>query len=690
MGTPIAIRLTRVFLPAIFIASGLVGASCPTQAEEAASRIISTASFPGTDAVILRLEVKTKVEESGRSIRDERGSVKLLTPAGVKRYSVLRFDYDPETSSLDVLKIRVVRPDGTFRSVDSGGLVDLPAPKHGIFWPFRMKLVTITDLVPGDTVEWSTRFCGFRIAYLADDDERFVPPQRGEFFDVVVFGSDLPIIEQVHRIDMPAGKPLYYGTYGGPLRVTAKSDGKGGITYRFRATDLPAYADMPASPPRSDVAPRLVLATLPSWREKSRWVYLVNEPSFAVTPEILALAGRLTEGLSSDDERLAALNRWVAHGIRYSGLSMGAGEGYTIHPASMTLADRSGVCKDKAGMLIALMRAAGYQDTFTAVTSAGSRVDEIPADQFNHAVVAWRQPGGGYRMLDPTWAPLSRDLWSRAEAGQHYLVGTPEGEELAVTPPSRAEDNVLDVRIREQIASSGALSGTVRISGTGAPEDSLRRMFGMRPVDLWNETAANLLASCSASAILAPLELTTEQVLNLDKPFQLEIAYSDAASMPWEAPQEAPPAALKGAESKGAPPMKDRRTPGARLLAYRPAAFTLFLDDSRMADHLLPRTLSGRNVPLFARSARTLKYSQETELPRKAKLVGWHDMDVSTPQGSVQVKVRIDGRLLKVDSTLVFKSRFIAVESLPDFAPVHAAATALRSTWLVLDFGEGP
>ncbi len=625
---------------------------------------------PSSDALVLRCVVHTQVEESGRSTREERTTVKLLTPAGVRRFSVLQFDYDPETSRLDVTGIQVRHADGTTTIVPPASMVDVPAPKHGIYWPFRKRLAAVPDLVPGDVIEWSSRFVGYRIAYLDDDDDRFVPPQRGEYFDVVVFGSDLPIVEQIHQVDMPPGKPLYYGTFGGPLEITVKSDDAGGTRYFFRSADIPPYPDTVAAPPRSDVAPKLVMATLPSWREKSRWVYLVNEPSFAVTPEILALAGRITRGCSSDAERLAALNRWVAHNIRYSGLSMGPGEGYTIHPASMTLADRAGVCKDKAGMLIALMRAAGYTETFTAITSAGSRVDSIAADQFNHAVVAWRQPGGSYLLLDPTWAPLSRDLWSKAEASQHYLIGSPEGETLAVTPSSLPSDNVLNVDIHEEIDSDGALDGTLKITARGAPEDSLRRMFGLRPGPFWQETAATLVSSFSASAVTAPLELTEEQVLDLDHPFELDIEYSDKAALPLGLDQK-PPA--------GPPPPR---------VALRPAAFTLFLSDPKMADHLLPETLAGRTVPLATRSARTLRFHQETDLPGKARLVGWTDVKVESPLGSVTASARIDGKTLSVDVELVLGSRFVPVASLPDFAPVHAAATSLRSTWLVLDFQE--
>ena len=43
-------------------------------------------------------------------------------------------------------------------------------------------------------------------------------------------------------------------------------------------------------------------------------------------------------------EKIAAINHWVAQNIRYSGQTMGKGEGFTLHPGAMIFEQRSGVC----------------------------------------------------------------------------------------------------------------------------------------------------------------------------------------------------------------------------------------------------------------------------------------------------------------------------------------------------------
>ena len=60
-------------------------------------------------------------------------------------------------------------------------------------------------------------------------------------------------------------------------------------------------------------------------------------------------------------EKIAVLTHWVADNIRYAGITMGKGEGFTLHNTKMNYTDRCGVCKDIAGSLISFLRMAGFE-----------------------------------------------------------------------------------------------------------------------------------------------------------------------------------------------------------------------------------------------------------------------------------------------------------------------------------------
>ena len=192
---------------------------------------------------------------------------------------------------------------------------------------------------------------------------------------------------------------------------------------------------------KSDVAPKLLMSTSPDWIAKSLWFNKVNEDfgSFKSTPAIHAKVNEILQGARDANDSISLLTHWCADEIRYSGISMGKGEGFTLHTGDMTFTDRCGVCKDKAGILITMLRDAGFE-AFPAMTMAGSRIETMPADQFNHCVTVVKRKDGQYQLLDPTWVPFVRELWSSAEQQQNYLMGVPEGADLAITAVS-APDN---------------------------------------------------------------------------------------------------------------------------------------------------------------------------------------------------------------------------------------------------------
>jgi hypothetical protein len=171
---------------------------------------------------------------------------------------------------------------------------------------------------------------------------------------------------------------------------------------------------------------------------------------------------------------------------------MGKGEGFTLHPGTMIFEQRSGVCKDIAGMLVTMMRAAKIP-AYPAMTMAGSRIEEVPADQFNHCVVA-RRTGDDWIMYDPTWVPYNNDIWSKLETEQHYLIGSPEGETLSRIPYSPPADSPLRLRHDARLLADGTLEGMMRFEGKGAMDGRLRRLVVRTPRRRLGDRFAELLA----------------------------------------------------------------------------------------------------------------------------------------------------------------------------------------------------
>ncbi len=459
-------------------------------------------AHPGADQVVVFEHAVNRVKPSGVTEVDGYRLIKLLTQEGCRDQSVLSWHYDPQSQFLDVREVNVLRGDERI-AVDVAAIHDLPAPQSAIYWRDRVKTLQLPRLAPGDGIEIVTFSKGFTYALLgaveAPDDDKYIPPMPGQYFDIVLFQQDDPIVEKRYELVLPADKRLHAETYNGPLYSAVTYDAAT-TTYSWWCKDMPARVHEPSQPDASDIVPKAVMATVESWEAKSRWFFDVNRGQFDVTPEIQAqvdaILGEAGLANAPDERKAKALVHWVAQNIRYSGQTMGEGEGFTLHPGQMIFEQRSGVCKDIAGMLITMMRAAGL-DAQAAMTMAGSRIDEVPADQFNHCVTALRLPDGTWRMYDPTWVPYNNDIWSKSETEQHYLVGSPEGEGLSRIAYSPPAESPLQVRHKAELTAEGTLSGTLRLDGGGASDSRLRRIVnGSRRQDL-AATMAHALAAVS-------------------------------------------------------------------------------------------------------------------------------------------------------------------------------------------------
>ena len=486
MKTSVRVLVTAL---ALLVAGGAAGAtSAPGPSGSPSRKGVSsllkqatTEKYPGASTVVVFDSTVVRVHETGYAETRKHTLTKLLKPAAVKSRSVLRVTYDPLSNETEILSVRVHRADGHVVDVDLSGVEDLPAPAGIILWDNRMKVLQLPHLEVGDALEVTTLRRGFRVAYLGSQpEERFIPPMRGHFYDIVYFSAWEPVLERRYELRLPKDKPVQFKVYNGEVSSSETFDGDT-LVCVWEKKDIEPFEREPQMVSFSDVATKVVIATVPDWFTKSRWFFKINEPSLKPTPEIAAKAKEIVRGLKTDDEKIAALVHWVAQNVRYLGLSMGKGEGYTIHPAPMTFRDRGGVCKDKAGLLIAMLRSLGYE-AYAVMTEAGSEVERIPADQFNHCVAAVRTADGSLRLLDPTWAPNSRELWSSAEARQHVVIGTPEGRDLERAPYFPPEVNYLRVEIDSKVRTDGTLSAHVRVRADGAPDTQIRRQLARTPL----------------------------------------------------------------------------------------------------------------------------------------------------------------------------------------------------------------
>lgn len=470
----------------VLLIAGLIVTAGPI--EELIKNSGNADNYKGNNLLVLFDSTRVDVQETGLSHFHMHQLIKVLTQKGALEQRTIKIDYDPLSAALEIRLVKIYRKDGSVEIVDLAGVKDYPAPARAIYWGAREQMIEVGRLEPGDAVEIMYFKKGFTYALLMQDDEdRFIPPMRGHYYDIIPFWSEHPILEKVYIANVPADKPLQFEFYHGECKTSLRfADGKN--VYSFAKKDILPIKREPNMVDLFDVAPKLLLTTSPDWEAKSRWFYGVNEDygSFDPTPEAEVFVKELLKDAKTEIDSVSILTHWVADNMRYSGISMGPGEGFTLHNTAMNFRDRCGVCKDKAALLISFLRMAGFE-SYAAMTMAGSRIEDIPADHFNHSVTVVKLSDGEYHLLDPTWVPFVRELWSSAEQQQNYLMGLPDGADLMTTPTSPSENHYLRIKGTSQIKADGTLEGSLVLEAEGQTDAAVRGIFTRDYKSEWNK-----------------------------------------------------------------------------------------------------------------------------------------------------------------------------------------------------------
>ena len=158
--------------------------------------------------------------------------------------------------------------------------------------------------------------------------------------------------------------------------------------------------------------------------------------------------------------------------------------GYEPHDVSLTFDNRYGVCRDKAALLVAMLRMAGI-DAWPVLINVGPRKDpQVPQPYFNHAIVAADSgdPDDPYLLMDPT-SETTRSLLPEYLCEMSYLVARDEGEGIRETPPLPVEQNLLRAETVYTLHADASADVTTTLSFAGVNDAAYRGYFASIPRD---------------------------------------------------------------------------------------------------------------------------------------------------------------------------------------------------------------
>ena len=607
--------------------------------QELLSKAGNAEDYPHSNILVIYDSTQVQMQATGLSYYQMHKLFKILTYEGAKNNHVIKIGYDPLSAYVEIQKVVVYKANGDIKTIENP-VLDYPAPARAIYWGAREKMIEIGKLEPGDALEIISFKKGYTYALLqsAGDDDKYIPPMRGHFYDIVPFWSNEPILEKVYTLSTPLDKQLQWEVFYGELSSKLAFEGDQ-IKYIFSKKNIEPAEKEPNMVSKNNVNTKLLMSTSPDWYAKGKWFYTVNEEydAFSPTDEVQEFVNNLLKPAKNEMDSISILTHWVADNMRYSGISMGEGEGYTLHNSEMNFTDRCGVCKDKASLLISMLRAAGFK-SYAAMTMAGERIDDIPADQFNHSITVVQLHNGEYKLLDPTWVPGVRELWSSAEQQQGYLMGLPNGSDLHYTPISPPENHYLRMTGKSKIDEKGNLKGSFTITAEGQSDAAVRGVFRYSVRTEWQKNLEKELLKLNTAAHITKVVYTNSDKY-LEQPVSITYHYE---------------------------------IPNFALVTENEIIFTPALAQGvykRAMSHLYMNTSSETKKFGFKdRCSRLMEIHEEITLPKYSEVVSLPTADtVSSEFISYQGAYELDGKTLVFDQTASYGKRVYEAEEWPEF-----------------------
>ncbi len=214
------------------------------------------------------------------------------------------------------------------------------------------------------------------------------------------------------------------------------------------------------------------------WEKVGTWYEQLTAQVPRGTEPVRAKARELTAGLAGRREKLETLLAFARKQVRYVAVEVGIG-GYRPHTPQEVLERRWGDCKDKAFLLIDLLREVGIEAWPVLILSDGNgRVDrEFPSPQFNHAIVAVSADGlglteadpvaNGYLFVDPT-QPLGALSWLSPSTQDQEALVIRGGRGELVRTPIRQQSEGRRFSVDVALSPSGEATGEARLELLGS------------------------------------------------------------------------------------------------------------------------------------------------------------------------------------------------------------------------------
>lgn len=437
--------------------------------------------------------------------------------AGLENWSEISMDWDPWHQNPSQLHARVLQPDGSFVELDQKTVTDAPlnASESDTYTSARQRKGPLPGLGVGSIVEEVVSVDEKKPYFTAGGAYRYN------------FWTGVPVERERVVVEMPVSVPFTERLAFVPHLSVQKTEEAGlrRVVYEMPHQAAAVGDDIDLNSTTMPT-PRVEFSTGTTWAEAAKEYAALSDPRI-VTGEVEALVPAAQGGTRK--ERIEQLVERLHKEVRYTGVEFDESQFVPQSPAEV-LKRHYGDCKDKATLLVAMLRAAKIPANLALLFAAnGADIHpELPGiNRFNHVIVYVPAQGKDEALwIDATAEFFRVGYLPFMDSERQALIIAPETTGLTKTPKVGAENYVLTETRTFELADIGP-SKVVEVSEPqGEAEASYRSSYGSVISAKTREQLENYVKSAYLAKSLGGVDHT--EGADLSKPFVLTITAEGA------------------------------------------------------------------------------------------------------------------------------------------------------------------
>lgn len=317
-----------------------------------------------------------KVASNGQSSVFHQLEYEILSEGGAQELPGYSFSYAPLRQKSEVIKAELYRGDGTIL-LTKHGRSRISDPAYRMYYDLVAYRIAFPTLEVGDRI---------RIEYRIDD----IDSQNifGDYFgELHYFADEHPIRLISYTLIVPKEREIHYHVEKmKPHFEQEFVDDQHVLSWSMER--VAAYEVESRMPGLVGYLPYLGVSTFNDWQHMARWYAKLIENQLKLDRETKKIVAGLTEGVEDRLEIVKRIHEFVITHTRYVALEFGI-HGYKPYEVNQVCTRQFGDCKDKASLIVAMLRDAGIEADIAIVRTADEGdVHPFPAmlSYFNHAI----------------------------------------------------------------------------------------------------------------------------------------------------------------------------------------------------------------------------------------------------------------------------------------------------------------